>query len=150
MGYSILNEISDSGGFIATGMLSHKVHGRSLVVTWSTEMDAAEFLASCQQMAYEPGILSKIEIIADGEFIDEFQTMGDLAKLLTGRSLVRFNVNGWSLTWVRSMFGGLHEIEAVLSSQPKEIAEMVATSLSGVHVGVVPDLLSAANEALAA
>jgi hypothetical protein len=102
-----------------------------LVISWSTEWDAFKLLSECKAIVHAPNRLEQIEIIAD-DVVGSASTAEELARLVDGCSLVRYNFADWSVVWIRGEHGELSEAQAALGGIPPAMKSMVADSVIGV------------------
>lgn len=98
-----------------------------LVLAWSVDDTAAEFFGRCPIRRYEPRVETLIEVIADDRYL-RIREDDDLSELFDGCSVVRFNMQTWSVSWFAPMNGAPAFVEAVMEEVPGSMSEMIQDS----------------------
>lgn len=104
---------------------------KDLVLYWSTKVEPYELIKRCTSVNYEPALINRIEIIADGQLIVS-RDEDELRSSLQHRSLVRFNFADWSVLWLAPIGQeSSAEIQAVVGKLPIAMSEMIKQSITG-------------------
>lgn len=102
-----------------------------ILLHWSTKLDSFALIRRCTTFEHAPGQLQSVEIVANEEVL-RVRSFEELEPRLAGCSVVRFNVNDWSVIWLAGGEGGLAEVQAIAGHLPKAMIDMVAKSIFGI------------------